>query len=122
MWRKIPSWGPQVVEARVGIRGRLPDEEVGQRRHDVREALGCAADLELPARPGPLGQRGQPRQLALAGELTGVGKAGGEKLLELGACGDLAFEHRVDQVGLHAVAGRDEPVLVQDLRHGEELR
>ena len=60
-------------------------------------------------------------ELLDAAEILGMGRAGGEDVGQELADGDPAAGHGVDQLGLDAVAGGEEAVLVEDLACADEL-
>src|SRR6201999_3666204 len=75
----------------------------------------AAAEVQLAAGAGAVGEAGDGVELGGAAELLGVGAAGDEEVAEELAGGDAGVEVVGDQLGVHAVAGGEEAVLVEDL-------
>ena len=94
------------------VRGERADEH---RKGACRIALVDAGERALTLIARVVSQPGGRGQLRLAAELHGVRRAGGEEIVEELARGAAPVTLGVDEVRPHAVARREEAVLVEDL-------
>ena len=112
--------GCRGVERGPGLRGI--GQKLGQRRLEVQrqpsgEPVEARPDGEraLARRPGLGEQVGQLVELAAAAQRDGVGTAGVHQLGRDLVHPDGAAAERIDQLGIDAVARREEAVLVEHL-------
>src|SRR5829696_8108483 len=130
VWREVPESTALIIQrgpdeqrdchlpagARREVRGELADEYREGVACRIALVDACERPLALIARV--VGQHGGRGQLRFAAELGGVRRASGEEIVEELARWAAAVALGVDEVRPHAVARREEAVLVEHLGMG----